>query len=742
MNENETEPETNKDERYAEEEQDFPGLGVAEEDSSAATEVDTVRPTRSIKGLVKPNQDAICASSPSVPEENKHPEPVKVEQKQRKIRGLVKPDGGETPPFIKGVVGSGKQKHEKGRKHGTSNEVDAVDGINNEHKDHAQATDAPDGSHSNGAGEKKEPMTETEKKSSECEEGEEGGEERKRTTSERGSVASSSGSRNETRSGANAQAEEEPNDSVMIARMQREQKEREEKCTFSPALNPKSLQMAEGRERKPLYFIDKPKGEENQENINHSPGIKEAARKHQEELRKLEAEMEEKNAKMIQSFSINRRSEELSNRRVAEGDVFTRLSAVDVEKKKKKLQEMKSGQESLLSSSPGVSVLPKSKELAMRRSEQGDVITRLSKVDLDVKWSKIHQLKEQLSLEEATSLVLFFIAATRGNHRRQVNSARGRGGADRKSSRPKSAGGEGENFFERSMKYLEKKKAALEVPQSLKRQRRLKAVCQEKRLQKEEEESKILSARPKMNDTSRELASSRSSVLSQTGRRSTDAQPEQGKGGKASPSAAKGKEVKREVEGGGEKREERKEARKEGGNALSEEKDVQLKKELHQLRTKIESLEKENQALKAEASKKGEQILKLEQDLQQHRKEKVEAEAKRKKDEGEVKEGREADEGERKEKEEEQEGSQEHLDADRVKLHAKECLRVAMRLLSSEFDHDDSFLFANAALSSLYTPFILYPLTHASASSFRTFIASPLCSLPLSGFDVKFPQAV
>ena len=53
-----------------------------------------------------------------------------------------------------------------------------------------------------------------------------------------------------------------------------------------------------------------------------------------------------------QSFSINRRSEELSNRRVAEGDVFTRLSAVDVEKKKKKLQEMKSGQESLLSSSP------------------------------------------------------------------------------------------------------------------------------------------------------------------------------------------------------------------------------------------------------------------------------------------------------------------------------------------------------------------------------------------------------
>ena len=51
------------------------------------------------------------------------------------------------------------------------------------------------------------------------------------------------------------------------------------------------------------------------------------------------------------------------------------------------------------------------------QSEQGDVITRLSKVDLDVKWSKIHQLKEQLSLEEATSLVLSFSAANRGNHR-------------------------------------------------------------------------------------------------------------------------------------------------------------------------------------------------------------------------------------------------------------------------------------------------------------------------------------
>ena len=124
----------------------------------------------------------------------------------------------------------------------------------------------------------------------------------------------------------------------------------------------------------------------------------------------------------------------------------------------------------------------------------------------------------------------------------------------------------------------------------MKRPRRLKVVCQEKRLQKEEEEAKILSARPKMNDTSRELATSRCSVLSQTGRRSTDAQPEQGKGGKASPSATKGKEVKREGEGEGEgvKREERKEARKEGGNALSEEKDVQHKKELQLLRTKIE----------------------------------------------------------------------------------------------------------------------------------------------------------
>ena len=92
MNENETEPETNKDERCqqdgcflrksvfrglkrtladTEEEQEFPGLGVTEEDSSAATEVNTGRPTRSIKGLVKPNQDTTYASSPSVLEGEK-----------------------------------------------------------------------------------------------------------------------------------------------------------------------------------------------------------------------------------------------------------------------------------------------------------------------------------------------------------------------------------------------------------------------------------------------------------------------------------------------------------------------------------------------------------------------------------------------------------------------------------------------------------------------------------------------
>uniref|UniRef100_A0A7S0EDZ3 Uncharacterized protein n=1 Tax=Hanusia phi TaxID=3032 RepID=A0A7S0EDZ3_9CRYP len=722
-----------------------PETSVADENSMTTADVNIVKPARNIKGLVKPNQGDSLPSA--APEEggNHASEPVKIEQKERKIRGLVKPETNDVPAFVKGAVRSGKQKQETS---GGKQEKTSTEGMIDNVKDAQDALSrhTEDGKEANCVGE--EQSSQKGKKQAEGDEA--GGEEKRKAASERGSVASSSGSKNETRSGGNSQPTEEPMDSVAIARIQRELREREEKCTFSPALNPKSMQLAESKERKPLYHLDKPKVEDSQE-TPQKPALKipierqaeivqrmsvEARVKHDEEIRKLEAELEEKNAKMIQSFSINKRSEELSNRRQAEGDVFTRLSAVDVERKRKKLQEMRSGQESLLLSSPGLSVLPKSKELAMRRSEQGDVITRLSKIDLDVKWSKIHQLKEQLSLEEASSLQeearvdsrsrrrteemarkrtlqgdvitrlsgidveakkarakLMEKAARRKEDELMIKSAGGRGAGDKKSVRPKSAGaavegGGGEDFFERSMKFLEKKKRTLE----------------EKRLQKQQEEAKLLSARPRMSDTSRELASSRGGGAGRAGRRSTDKEEEENK---TSPSTIKSTGSHKLQEGSPNQREDRDEQHKAGKRPGKEEetkrrgekeeevhranehkeKEILLRKEMELLRQRIESLEKENQTLKEGASEKQKQIAKLKEELDTHRQEM------KQKGEGQVVEHEQ-------EQEEEDECRFGHLGADKVKEHARTCLRVALSLLSSEFNDEDSVLFANAVLTS------------------------------------------
>eukprot|EP00960_Hanusia_phi_P006080 175518-Hanusia_phi.AAC.2 len=255
-----------------------PETSVADENSMTTADVNIVKPARNIKGLVKPNQGDSLPSAALEEGGNHASEPVKIEQKERKIRGLVKPETNDVPAFVKGAVRSGKQKQETS---GGKQEKTSTEGMIDNVKDAQDALSrhTEDGKQANCVGE--EQSSQKGKKQAEGDEAggespplrwrgdewccESSGEEKRKAASERGSVASSSGSKNETRSGGNSQPTEEPMDSVAIARIQRELREREEKCTFSPALNPKSMQLAESKERKPLYHLDKPKVEDSQE---------------------------------------------------------------------------------------------------------------------------------------------------------------------------------------------------------------------------------------------------------------------------------------------------------------------------------------------------------------------------------------------------------------------------------------------------------------------------------------------